>query len=76
MPVASVARAVAETSSTSPYNRVVLAANAFDGLYVSWAKAMNSAPGMINAKAAEAMDLARPAWKDLERAWLAWMRGQ
>lgn len=60
----------------SPYNRVVASANAFEDVYMDWAKAMNVSPGMMNAKAAEAMDDLRVLWRDLERNWVAWMRGQ
>ncbi len=75
MPLIALGRPATKPSGLSPYNRVVSAANAFDVAYVAWAKAMNSAPGMMNAKAAGSMDDLRPLWRELEKSWLVWMRG-
>lgn len=76
IPRIALGRPPVKPAGLSPYNRVVSSANAFDFTYVAWARAMNAAPGMMNAKAAEAMDELRPLWEDLKHNWATWLRGQ
>jgi hypothetical protein len=59
----------------TPRNRLCMAANEFQGVYVQWAAEMNRDVNTVNAAAIRQWEPLPEMWRKVERLWRAWLRG-